>query len=338
MSEGKIVISVVMPAYNAASYIKEAIDSILFQSYTYFEFIIINDGSTDNTEKIIQSYSDARIKYVKNEANLGVIASLNRGLQLSTGKYIARMDADDIALTTRLQIQMELLESDREIVITGSDYYQLKNNQLHLVQNQNDSDYQKAMLIFAPCFCHPAVMVRNIFLKEGLTYKEEFKHAEDYKLWTDLTKLGRFANVNEPLLKYRSHTHQISAENKIAQLQISKIIRAEYCHSLGFSFTEDEMKSINIIGNNEFIRTPDELLRISYVLIKLRDLNNDQKIFNNKSLHKLIHKFWVDSCGYTSLGLTAYKIYKSSELSNITWISSTQRFKLLGKCFLRKFK
>jgi glycosyltransferase involved in cell wall biosynthesis len=327
-----------MPAYNAASYLKEAIDSILYQSFSDFEFIIINDGSSDHTEKIILAYTDPRIVYIKNETNIGLIASLNKGIQTAKGKYFARMDADDIAIMQRLERQVGLLESDKEIVVTGSDYYQLKNKQLHLVQNQNDSDYQKAMLIFAPCFCHPAVMMRNVFSELNLAYNPLYKHAEDYKLWTDFAKFGRFANVNEPLLKYRSHAQQISAEHNAEQLAVSKRIRSEYLNSLGLIFTPEEMEIIDVIGNNQFIRSSDILLRINHVLIKLRDLNADLKLFNNKSLYKLIHKVWMDSCGYSSLGLTAYNIYKSSELSNITWTSPTQRLKLLGKCFIRKFK
>ena len=105
-------VSVVMPAYNAAKYIKEAIDSILAQTYRDFEFIIVNDGSTDNTKEIILSYSDPRIVYIENEQNSGICVTLNKGLDAAKGRYIVRMDSDDIALPQRLEVQVRYMDAN----------------------------------------------------------------------------------------------------------------------------------------------------------------------------------------------------------------------------------
>lgn len=338
MSILKNNISVIMPAYNASAYIAEAIESIFAQTYTDFEFIIINDGSTDATEKIISSYKDPRIIYIKNEKNIGLIASLNKGLDIVKGSFIARMDADDIALPQRFEKQVRFFEKEKDLVAVGSDYFLLTGRRQRLIQNHNNSDYQKAMLLFTPCFCHPAVMMRNVFKDNSLSYKAEYKYAEDYKLWTDLAFTGRFGNVQEPLLKYRLHDTQVSAHNNKEQLKISERIRIEYYRKLGFNFSEAEIKTLNIIGNNIFIRSYDELLKIGSVLINLRDQNNVLKRFDNVSFNKLLHKFWLDSCGNTSLGLKAYSLFSRSELSNVNKTTGVHKVKLLAKCVLRKFQ
>ena len=113
-------VTVLMPVYNAEQYLREAIGSILHQTFTDFEFIIINDGSTDRSEEIIKSYTDTRIRYYKNESNLKLIATLNKGFDLAGGKYIARMDADDISLPNRLQLQFELMEKNPEVGLCGT--------------------------------------------------------------------------------------------------------------------------------------------------------------------------------------------------------------------------
>ena len=113
-------VTVLMPVYNGAAFLPESIDSILSQTYKDFEFLIINDGSTDDSEKIILSYDDPRIKYLKNDVNLGVIGTLNRGLEIIKTKYIIRMDADDLALPYRIQVQVDYMDKHPDIVLSGS--------------------------------------------------------------------------------------------------------------------------------------------------------------------------------------------------------------------------
>ncbi|HGF9542707.1 TPA: glycosyltransferase family 2 protein, partial [Acinetobacter baumannii] len=123
-----MLVSVVLPAYNAELYLKEAIDSVLSQTFTDFELIILNDGSIDRTEEIILSYNDSRIVYVKNEKNLGLIGTLNKGINLAKGKYIARMDADDICLPERFKKQVDFLEKNNEIDLIGTNAIKINNN------------------------------------------------------------------------------------------------------------------------------------------------------------------------------------------------------------------
>jgi len=327
-----------MSVFNGSKYLREAIESILAQTLSDFEFIIINDGSTDDSEKIIGSFNDVRIVYIKNETNIGLIDSLNKGLKTAKGQYIARMDADDISLVDRLQLQVKEFNDHPNAIVIGSDYYLLTAKKLSYIKNSNDSDYQKAVLFFSPGFCHPTVMMKNIFNEKNIFYDKNYVHAEDYKLWTELTACGEFLNVSQPLLKYRSHELQISAQNKETQLNISKKIREEFCAKLNFSLTKEQFVTLNVIGDNVFITSIELLNDIETCLLHLKEQNKIHKTFNENSFSIFLHKFWFDSCGYTNLGLTAYSAYSRSMLSKFTKVTLDKKSKLLTKCLLRKFK
>jgi glycosyltransferase involved in cell wall biosynthesis len=332
------MVTVLMPAYNAASFLREAIESILKQTYSDFEFIIINDGSSDETENVILSYTDKRIRYFKNETNLGIIQTLNKGISLARGKFIARMDADDISLPDRLKEQVALMSQHTEMIVCGCDYLIMTGSELKRSREDNDSDYKKATLLFATCFAHPTVMIRNIFQKTDIRYDGNFIHAEDYKLWTDLAFEGTFGNVAKPLFKYRAHSGQISEKHRAMQHSVSADIRKAYLGKLGFSFTEEIITSLNQIGDNQFIRSENDLLKAEKCLLHLRRQNQAFSRFNNNSFDRVLHKFWIDTCGNTSLGWSAYRIYKRSELSGITDKNSVATIKLIVKCILRKGK
>ena len=267
-----------------------------------------------------------------------MIDSLNKGLKIAKGKYIARMDADDISLVDRLQLQIKKFNDNPNAIVIGSDYYLLRAKKLSRVKNSNNSDYQKAVLFFSPGFCHPTVMMKNIFNEKNIFYDKNYIHAEDYKLWTELASLGEFLNVSEPLLKYRSHDSQISAQNKETQLNISKKIREEFCAKLNFALSKEQFVTLNVIGNNVFITSIELLNEIENCLLHLKDLNKIHKTFNENSFNIFLNKFWFDSCGYTNLGLAAYSAYSRSMLSKVTKVSLDKKSKLLTKCLIRKFK
>lgn len=331
-------VSVVMSVYNGEKYLKEAIESVLNQTYADFEFIIINDGSTDNSLSIINYFSDSRIILINNEGNKGLIYSLNKGIEVSKGNFIARMDSDDICMLDRFHLQVKSFNDNPNAIIVGSDYYQLNGENQTYIKNINDSDYQKATLLFSTCFCHPTVMMKNIFKKENVFYNENYIHAEDYKLWTDLAFKGKFLNINKPLLKYRHHESQISNTKNDTQLRISKMIRADFLKKLNFSLSENQFLTLNIIGDNVFITTVELLLKIENCLLQLKKQNHKSSFFNQISFNSFLNKFWLDSCGNTNLGFKAYSIYSNSDLSKLISYSIKDRTKLLIKCLIRKFK
>jgi glycosyltransferase involved in cell wall biosynthesis len=331
-------VSVVMSVYNSENYLREAIDSVLNQSFSDFEFIIINDGSIDNSPSIINSYSDKRIVLIENDENKGLIYSLNKGIEIAKGKFIARMDADDICLPKRLELQVAEFNANPNAIIVGSDYYLLNGDKETYIKNRNDSDYQKAVLLFTPCFCHPTVMMKNIFSDKNICYDKDYVHAEDYKLWTDLYAFGEFLNVDKPLLKYRHHSFQISNQKNEAQLIISKRIRENYLHDLKFKLSEKQFEVLNTIGDNTFITSIDLLNNIEDCLLHLELQNTTHHKFNKQSFNDFLHKFWLDSCGNSNLGMSAYRLFFKSKISGYSELSFVDKNIFLMKCLIRRFK
>lgn len=235
-------LSVLMPVYNAQLYLKEAIDSIINQTYCDWELIIINDGSTDNSEFIINSYTDPRIKYYRNEKNLGLIASLNKGIGFCEGKYIARMDADDISMPDRFLQQISFLEDHAECVMCGTDAKIIDQNgeETGKIINLTSDEYLKINLLFSVPFIHPSVMIRSAQLKE-LLFDKDYKHAEDYELWCRISDKYKVANMPSFLLKYRWHTNNVSVLNNDSQESVkNKIIRCQL-QKLGLSASDHEL-------------------------------------------------------------------------------------------------
>ncbi len=215
-------ISVVMPAYNAERFIDEAIRSILDQTFEDFEFIIINDGSKDKTEEIILSHPDPRIIYLKNDGNKGLSYSFNKGVSAAQGKYIARMDADDISLPDRFAKQYSYLESHPKIGILGSSMIEIDENgkKKHLLKRDSTHVEIKWSSLFSTPLYHPTIMARAEVLKSH-HYNEGLSNSEDYELWSRLLFNTQviFANIKRPLFLYRSYptsfTQSINLDKRV---------------------------------------------------------------------------------------------------------------------------
>ena len=225
-----IPISVIMPSYNAQEYIREAIESVLNQSFTDFEFIIIDDGSTDNTVQIISSYKDSRIKLIQKEHDF--INSLNWGIQLANGKYLARMDADDIMQVERLKTQYAIMEEDSQIIVCGSWMTIFGDGMPGGMISRSLSGYVEYPLINLLQRCilfHPTVMLRSDFLKlNNLRYEKGYVCAEDYKLWFEIAKCGGvFYIETQSLLYYRVSNTQVSIRKQKEQKEASTRIKKE---------------------------------------------------------------------------------------------------------------
>ena len=199
----EVEVSIVMSVYNAEKYLREAIDSMLNQTFTNFEFIIVNDGSTDDSLKIIESYRDERI-VILNQKNTGLAKALNKGIDKSKGNFIARMDADDISLPDRLQKQYDFLIQNPEYIALGSTaiIIDVDGNYVYTAFVPLTDEETKNCLPQTPFF-HPSVMFKkNEFLKAG-RYCEAMVKAQDTVLFNRMAKFGKFYNMKKPLIKYR---------------------------------------------------------------------------------------------------------------------------------------
>lgn len=284
-------ISVIMPVYNGEKYLREAIDSILNQTFSDFEFIIINDCSSDSTEDIIKSYEDSRIVYIKNEENLGVAGTLNKGLELAKGEFIARMDADDISLPTRFEKQLKFMEDSPEVGVLGS------NAVVFSETSEIITDFPEAEsefifnLFFSSQIIHPSVMARRKLIDDGLyKYNPRWEGREDYALWLYLVNHTKLANFKEPLLKYRVHNLQVTQNRNENTLHEHSILKHEFLNRMGIEVDLSEAKIFSkcCIGINKLTRAEYKIY--CEILNKIKSMYNvpERQISNAKKRVKII--------------------------------------------------
>ena len=216
-------VSVLMPVYNTKyDFLRQAIESILSQTYEDFELIIINDASTDNAEDVILSYKDNRIKYYKNERNLKLIATLNKGLDLCSGKYIARLDSDDYCSSQRLEKQVEYMDTHPETGVLGTLFEFVPE---HVREIVNVEDIPLCIRYIPGCLLHSSAMMRKSVLTDNkLYYNSDCLHAEDFKMWSDISRVANVAVLPEVLTYYRQTETGICAQNKKFQNKMLMLI------------------------------------------------------------------------------------------------------------------
>lgn len=307
------IISVIMPVYNEGRYLKHAIDSILNQSFRDFEFVIIDDGSKENINKIINQYSDQRIIYYKNNRNLGITKSLNIGLQKASGKYIARMDADDVAMPDRLKVQKKYLDDNPDIFLIGAmaeiiDENDNKQKSWEYPFNYYDIAY--SMFFYNPIM-HSTIFFRSSLIDNVGKYNENYKFAQDFEFYTRIIKLCKVENLRDYLLQYRCHKKSISffTETQKEQRVLADEIRFNYTRQYGIR-NYKEFETFNRIGNyhdnnwykslkflkyhykiyNNFIDTNNINLKSEKSLFELFNNRNNKVINRIRQDNRLIYK------------------------------------------------
>lgn len=208
----KPMVTVLMSVYNGERFLKEAIESILTQTFTDFEFLIINDGSTDDSVKIIESYDDQRIRLINNEKNLKLIASLNKGVSLARGKYIARMDCDDVSMPDRLEKEVKFLENNHDYGLVGTWYTVIdaEGKDQYNRSYPSNNDLIKLFLSLNCPLAHGSIMGRAELFKKNSYGSKEYPAVEDYELWVRMSKDTKVYNIPEYLFKYRIYGESFS--------------------------------------------------------------------------------------------------------------------------------
>jgi glycosyltransferase involved in cell wall biosynthesis len=244
------LVSIVLPVYNAQKYVGAAVESILRQSYKKFELIIVDDGSTDDSLSVVSSYADSRIKIHKNKNNLGVVKSLNIGVSLSIGDYIARMDSDDIAFPERIAKQLEYIKINNYDLVSARAITFGENENKIFPMKLNPLEIEFGLL-FVNLIVHPLVFARSEVLKKNI-YSNGYDGAEDYHLWTSLISKGYKLSVQEDvLLHYRIHKSQISRINRLKQIELADCVKTQYFSMLGHN-SEASGNDYFSIGTNRF--------------------------------------------------------------------------------------
>lgn len=280
-----------MCVYNGEKYLKEAIESILNQTYQNFEFLIVNDASTDKTSNILTQYQDHRIRIIHNSLNLGLTKSLNIGLREAKGEYIARMDADDISLPERLNIQKKFLDEHKDIVCVGTESIVINKDGKTIGKKKVTIDSSISFrILLINQLIHSATMFRASIVKNIGGYNESYTYAQDYELWSRLNK-KRYSiiNIERPLIKYRHHQSSITQKSNNKYLPENLIIKTiksniedyipitEYEFGIIYNFIH-RYKISNIIGLIHIYRLLLKL-RSSY-LIKNKLYTEDKKLID----------------------------------------------------------
>jgi glycosyltransferase involved in cell wall biosynthesis len=236
LAEGKQgpKISVLMPTFNNALFLPESIESILTQSIEDFELIIIDDGSDDSSADLLKGYAqkDRRIRVIRNEKNMGIVFSLNRGLKECRGEYIVRMDADDISLKNRLERQIEVMEADPGIAVLGGalSYIDASGNELGIIRR---CTVNQSLIVQNPLL-HPTVVIRKSYLtRYGFGYLEKYRYAEDYFLWLQFSRVGRLEAINDIVLKYRLSNQATRVRNLKSVLRATLKVKKDAVFTLG---------------------------------------------------------------------------------------------------------
>ncbi|SDR24179.1 Glycosyltransferase involved in cell wall bisynthesis [Paraburkholderia fungorum] len=274
-STNTVAVSIIIPAYNAARYVEEAVRAMLVQSWSDFELLILDDGSTDDTWHIVQKLAqeDGRIRAVRNESNCGIVAALNRGMSLAAGRYIARMDADDYSPPHRLARQVAYFEAHEDVVVVGSNarYFGDKTGALKLPQS---ASAVRTRLLFDNPIVHSSVLMRKTWLIErGIRYRAKAVHSEDYDLWVQVVEAGgKIINLPDELLHYRVHSMSITRSKQEELEKTSGEIRRSQLARLGCRFTAEEIDILDTLmfkGRYSVTKSESVLLHSIYVKLLL---------------------------------------------------------------------
>lgn len=235
------ILTVLLVVRNCEAYIKDCINSILSQTFPDFELLIIDDGSCDRTSEIIQSYSDQRIRFIQQEYTQ-YISSLNKGLAMAAGKYIARMDGDDIMHLNRLELQIQALDNYPEAALchTAAECFGVSSRTISCY-----SGLLKEPLLAMMRYnivAHPSVMLRSSFLRKYNLKYEPYPYAEDYKLWAEMAKCGAsFVGIDTALLRYRCSPSQVSVQKQEEQAETSFKIQQEILQEVTAKYQLEEL-------------------------------------------------------------------------------------------------
>ena len=279
-----------MPSYNTpVPMLQEAVESILNQTFRDFELIIIDDCSTDESVDYLKSLDDERVRVIRNPVNMGVTKSLNVGLGQAKGKYIARMDSDDISFPERLQKEFSYMEEHPLTVMCGSRVEQFGARTGLGIKPISDTDIYRATLLFRyPGPMHPTIFLRHeTLLDHGVRYNENLKYAQDYDLYSQVAPLGNIYVFPEPLLKYRTHEKQISSTGRSVQMECAKDTQRRLLKNLLGDITEEELEMhyIHSCGYDLGCVINDE---ITNWYDKIAEANKTAKVYDQKKLEKVI--------------------------------------------------
>jgi glycosyltransferase involved in cell wall biosynthesis len=306
-----------MAVSDGRKYLAEAIDSILSQTFTDFEFLIVNDASVDDSVEIIKAHADPRIRLLHNSSRIGLAASLNKGLRSAGGEYVARMDCDDISARERLALQAGLLDLHPEVGVCGAWIKFIGETSGKVFRYYPDPGMNKSLLLFDPPVAHPSVMFRkSAFLDHGLFYDESYEYAQDYELWSRASFHMEITNIQKVLVHYRVHPKQTGNRSFEKQQTYAGKVRRAHLSSLGLDMNEEEFRLHQFISKaNKEEMSMDLLRKSGKWLVRIMEANREKNIYPEPAFQRSLGMRWFYLCLMaSSLGFPVWIEFLKSPL------------------------
>lgn len=324
-------VSILMPVYNAEPYLSEAIQSMLNQTYADFELIILDDCSTDRSAEVVHTYTDVRIVYHRNEVNCGLANNLNTGLKLAKGKYIARMDGDDISLPHRLQTQVDFLESHPDIDLCSCAMQMFGADNQLWIRDRDPEQVKISMMFYSAVLHASSVFRRDVFEQNNLYYNQETFPAEDYDLWARAAFFCRMVNLPDVMYLYRMHRTQVTSTDPRS---------AEKCREIQIRYLSE---ALPVLSKKEIVDFVDgfiahkisditEIKEMKNHYLKIVKANASVLFFDQKLLNVRLNKYFQQQV-FTFL--QHFRIKKINNLLQYLGALIELRPQLIVKLFVR---
>lgn len=311
-------ITILMPVHNGAAYLEEALASMCHQTFPDFEFLVIDDASTDHSAAVVTAFNDPRIRLVQSRARLKLSGALNLGLDEARGELIARMDADDISLPSRLAEQRRYLLDHPDVGLCGSWIRYLGHNHGKILERPVQHDQIRAFLLIDTPFAHPTVMFRRSwFNRDRLRFNGEFFPTEDFELWTRALEQFKGANIPRPLLQYRVHGSSLTGSDwSTMDEQALRIITRQLQH-LGLAPLTGELKFHRQLCMGRLDMTRETLDQAEAWLLRLVDANHAKPHYDPAALQQVLSEVWYRACLHSAhLGFWVTTRYVKSPLAH----------------------
>lgn len=333
----KPLVTVLMPVYNAQEYVGEAIQSVLCQTFQDFELLIVDDGCTDGSGEIIQTFNDPRIRIITNEQNVGLIASLNRGLKEINTSYIARADADDICLPTRLEEQVAYLESHQKVGLCGTWFNNFQDDKVTSgARYAEDDKIIKLRHLYQIHVSHGTAMFRTETLKNhGFLFDSAFSHAEDYELFDRIGTVTRIANLQKVLYLVREHDKSVSKVYSEIQQENSLLVRERIFSRIGVTLSKRELHTYEDLQHHVYTQASAQ--DVLQLFDRIFNANQKSEVFDIDLLRSHLSSTWYHYCSTNSKWrFSGWSWFLKASFTEKSDLTAKQQLKLRLKRFLVK--
>jgi len=311
------VVTVLMPLYNGAPFVQQSVESILTQSFRDFEFLIIDDGSSDDGPEIVAGIEDKRIVLGRKPHNMGVAATLNRGLAMARGKYVARMDADDISLPDRLERQVLFMDSHPEVGISGGWVRFFGEGPAYSLRHPCPPASLRCYALFENPLCHMTVIMRRDMVEtHRLRYDGRYSRSEDYELWSRALQLFQLANLDRILVRARQHHASATLANWPEMALQTEQIQAKLLETLGITPSQEERRLHHQVGRGYRQEKLSQIQAGEQWLSHLSRCNGISGFANTRVFRDVVGRIWFRFCVNSApLGWSVWRFWRSSPLS-----------------------